>query len=617
MSPISSRMAAGILIVLTGVWQARAVTWQLGSGTWDDSATTHWNPAAVPGTGTVVNLTQSSAPDINITYAATSQTAGPALPGGTYYGDLTVSNATGPTTLYLDGTDSLPANNVFVNTGGTVNISGSGTLYPQYEMYLYGGTVTQSGGTVSLRYYDLNLYPGAGKTATYNLSGGTLQIPGNRALEIGSHNYMADPLGVSVFNLSGTGQIMGQVRVGRNAGGATMLNQTGGSINTTGSRPVFRIRADGAYNLSGGSNWNSNFEMEGGSFTQSNGTFISTYDANICRTPGYTGTATLSGGTMSIRNLVLGGGYDGYMPVFLGGSGNALLSGGTLTLAGGGGIGIYVSHPSAVVPSTLTLKGTTLAGGAEINVFPLGTFQGYGTVGIGAGQPLKNSGRIIADGGGVARTLDFSSYTGTLSNPTDNASNKGWFAVNQGKLLLPSMAVAAGASTKYWGEDTAAEGAGGVPDLVNSVKLDFHGVNAGTLTGSLLATDRADAYRTAVVNSPTTPGMYAMLACWDLGLTNFTAGNVDLTLRYDNAVDLGGRDPNDLKILHYNNSSGQWDILNTTISLANFTAYTTGVTSFSPFALAMLPEPAAGLLLALASGLVALRRGRRSARFAV
>jgi hypothetical protein len=739
--PAAGRNVFVVAVLLLGVTvppALRAATWIGGSGIWDNSDTTHWSPAAVPGTGTVLSLTQSSATAIDITYAATTQTASPSNPAGTYYGALTVSNSGGGiTTLYLDGTDLLPASaNVTVDTGGRVSITG-GTLYADQNFHFNAGEVVQSGGVVQARLYDVNLYPNAaGKTVTYTMSGGTLQVPGGRAIEIGSHNSAADPPGVSNFNLSGTAQIIGQTRVGRATGGPATLTQSGGILNGTGggayplARQYFYIRPSGIYNLSGGFNgmWAlgmsggllnmtggtidafydlemlsgtpvatfsggtatfrglnlntsgtatvnintggtvtiagpsttigggagaatvtlnggiintsggaqplatdvgglldvvagtisgvGNLTLKGGTFRQSDGSVSHSYDTHIGTVPGKSATFELQGGTHTGRNFLLGASYGGTGNPSLGGSGTALLTGGTLSISGSplDTVGIYVSHPSAVVPSTLTLKGTTLAGNAGINVFPLGTFQGYGTVGIGAGRQLNNSGRIIADGDGVDRTLDFTSYSGVLSNPTDNASDKGWFAVNRGKLTLRAVTVPANGSVN-WGESAADTDI----DLINSLRLTSSaGVTAGTLTVSLLADDRSDVATAvaglAALNPPfssDTIGLFDL----DLGTFAFGSGSLTLQARYDHTAISPFFPIGQLGLYLYDGSTwtdvlGSVDPVNYRITSTAISAATFGSGANAGLLAITIPEPGALALLALAAaaGLASRRR---------
>lgn len=731
-------------LLLGGAIRAAAATWVNGTGIWDDDDTTHWSPATVPapaaspGPYTAISLTQSSASAIDVTYAANTATAGPSNPTGTYYGNLTLSNAGGGiTTLYLGGTDLLPANaNVTLDTGGKISIAG-GTLYADQSVTFNAGEVVQSGGVVQTRLYDVNLYPNAvGKTVTYTMSGGTLQIPTatNRAIEIGSHNYAADPPGVSNFNLSGTGQLIGKVNLGRPTGGPATLNQSGGIINGNGSvsypqaRQYFYIRPSGIYYLSGGFNgmWAlgmsggllnmsggaidagydlemlsgtpvatftggtatfrglnlasagtatvnintggtvtltgalntfigggvgtatatlnggvintsgganalvtdigglldvvsgtvsgiGNLTLRGGTFRQSGGSVTHSYDSHIGAVTGKSATFELSGGTHTGRNFLLGASFNG-VSVSAGGGGTALLTGGTLTVNGNpaDSVGIYISHPSDALPSTLTLKGTTLAGNAGINIAPLGTFQGYGTVGIGAGRQLNSSGRIIADGDGIDRTLDFTSYSGTLSNPVDNASDKGWFAVDHGKLVLRAVTVPAAGSVN-WGESAADTD----PDMINSLRItSTAGVTAGTLTAALLADDRSDvAPAVAALAALNPPFSSATAGLFDLDLGTFAFGTGSLTLqaRYDHTAIPPEFPIGQLGLYLYNGTT--WANVLGTVDTVNYRITSAAITSLGSGTNAGLlaitiPEPGALTLLVVAAAGLAARRRR-------
>jgi len=147
----------------------------------------------------------------------------------------------------------------------------------------------------------------------------------------------------------------------------------------------------------------------------------------------------------------------------------------------------------------------------------VGIFNGWGTVAFGG--TLSNSGIIDANGYGIERDLDFSSMSSVLE-PNDNVVGKanGWYAVNKGRLVLPSIAVTAGTNTYNWGEAAADTDI----DMINSARITFNSSLAGTLTGNLLCDGRSD----LPVNN------YLVLGVWNFQNTT-SVSSVQIKVRYD------------------------------------------------------------------------------------
>lgn len=275
-------------------------------------------------------------------------------------------------------------------------------------------------------------------------------------------------------------------------------------------------------------------------------------------------------------------------------------------------IGEYYLGDAAGSTGTFTGSGSLIVGnitnkmdGSAYQRTTYGTFRGWGTVGLTG--TLRNNGYIITDGYGQDRTLNFSSVS-AVANTVDNneykltgdnnfywgRGNTGWFAVNGGKLVLPSITVSTGPGAYNWGEapgDTAI-------DLINSVRVSFADVSsAGSLSIALLAGDRTD----VPAGLPST-----VLSLFDI-TTTATFNNADLTFRYDStALQAAGLHAGHLALLHYNGTA--WDPVSMSLDTANFRLTASGVTSFSMFAL--VPEPAALALLGLGA-LALLKRQRQ------
>lgn len=153
-----------------------------------------------------------------------------------------------------------------------------------------------------------------------------------------------------------------------------------------------------------------------------------------------------------------------------------------------------------------------------------GSVRGWGKVSLRG--VLDQNGQVIADGQGVDRDLDLSSFS-RITNQLDNSpfgERNGWFATNGGRLVLPAQYVRSGNSTVTFGESQ------GDPslDLVNSVRLTLEEVSKpGFAKVSIVSADRADV--------PDAPEGVSFAAIWQTDLSDIVAESVQLTARYDDA----------------------------------------------------------------------------------
>jgi RNA polymerase sigma factor (sigma-70 family) len=244
-----------------------------------------------------------------------------------------------------------------------------------------------------------------------------------------------------------------------------------------------------------------------------------------------------------------------------------------------------------------------------------GVLRGWGK--INRTGTLDVSGKVVADGGGVDRTLDLSSFQ-TVCSDVQNSSlggTNGWYARDHGRLVLPLKAAANGSSLT-WGEDPNQP----VLSLVNSVRLIPKGSDDPPTQLSLLAIDRQDV--------PSLTGLDGLpIGLWKVDAAGVSSALV--SVRYDDVlVDSLGISESAVQLWTY--GDGDWlTVAPATFALDTADHLVSGSASdFSYFAVAVpwngdveqmiatagnerapsVPEPTGLIVLALAGELLVRRR---------
>lgn len=414
--------------------------------------------------------------------------------------------------------------------------------------------------------------------------------------------------GAVQFNLSGSAQLIvdggGATQIGGSSSNA-VFNQTGGTFNNgvTGGQAL-TVATNGTYNLSGGT-LNGNRALT----VNSGGSYVQTGGDGLFQTTGTTtinGNWSLSGGSFQTRDFVLGA------------NASASWTGGNLTMSDSSKGSIQLQGNGA----SWTQGGGTITVNSQGNssnalvVSQSSIFQGYGAVNnVNANGRLVNSGRVIANGGGTDRTLTLSGF-GSVVNTNDNTSNNGWYATNKGKLILPTLSVAASSSVN-WGESTNDT----TIDMVNSLRMTTTaGVTTGNISISLLAPDRTDI--TAPMASLSTLSKGAtVLGLWDFDLTTFAfnTGSMTVTARYDNAAYDAFKTKwgtGTLDMYLYNGT--QWSSVYSSADLTSAWVTSSAITSFGSgansglLAVSVIPEPSTWALFVSALATVTIFRRRRA-----
>lgn len=165
-----------------------------------------------------------------------------------------------------------------------------------------------------------------------------------------------------------------------------------------------------------------------------------------------------------------------------------------------------------------------------------GVIHGWGKVTLTG--PFVQNGRVIADGFGRDRALDFTSVE-FVANTIDNLPGgaNGWFARDGGTLRLPPLRVV-GDGDYTWGESPTDPEL----DLVNSLRLRLHDVSIG---GSILVSLQSPQAGRGATGLPAS----SLLGLWELARGDVKFGSAELTLRYDDvALAMLGGDVSELAL---------------------------------------------------------------------
>jgi len=474
---------------------------------------------------------------------------------------------------------------VKIYNGGTCTVSQVGEV--AYELYLgYGNNNTGTLHVVSgsLDVDDEDIWVGySGGTGHLIQDGGTINLLTSQKYvcfaRTGSHG---------TYDFSG-GNINSSGYIYFGWGGDCEVNMSG---NATFTNHLYRMLVPSAGNSIVDMADQSKIVAEGGLYLGSSGhgQIIIADDASV-----YTSGTRIGDGATGLGELTLtnNGSYHVELKDFSIGYGAG--STGIVNIVGGefvqrltwiktmklgdGGYGI-VNMGNEVVGGVLTNESDGKYGDVVVGTTATsdGIMQGRGTVYFY--RTLDNNGRIIADGYGNENMLDLSRFgTGYthasypnvgITNSINNTTNHGWFAVNQGELLLPDVDVS-GAGSYNWGEFVGDASI----DLVNSVRLTLAD-GLGDLTGKLLAADRSDV----------PAGLENVIGVWSF--SGVTPSSSVLSFRYDDTLAYDKGLSSD-KLAVYQFADGEWSRVTYSVDSVNKIITTTSVSTLSTFAVAAAP----------------------------
>jgi len=360
--------------------------------------------------------------------------------------------------------------------------------------------------------------------------------------------------------------------------GNAVVTQSGGTFTS------------GAVRIGGGS-YTTTYNLDAGQVTTTGGFVVGDVSS------GATVTMNQTGGTLTTNSFALGKTGTTGIYNMTGGTINGIVYGGNFQIgaigSGAGSVKSEFNLGDAVSTGTILMsKDSSLLIDSRNSIL-----RGWGTFDLGgagvasSAARLYNDGVVKADGYGIDRDLDLSQFDHVETYSNINTTTNGWFAVNHGRLLLPSVAVAAGNGSYNWGDDSYFTST----NLVNSFRVTFTGASAGDLTAALLAEDRSDV--------AAHDGL-AFLAVWQIDQMVFTNANV--IFRFDDAMAAElGIDESLLNV--YKLVNGAWVIIPGTVdSFANQISISTD--SFGTFAVgAAVPEPVTLILLGIGAAFLRKR----------
>jgi hypothetical protein len=561
MAKLLKSLALAALVLVAARAQAattRYWTGAAGDGNW--STATNWSSSTVPISGTIADIGTTTSGGVST--ATSTINNGVAAPVSGSLNNLILGDASTDNGTLNVGNGTAGIATLSASTGMIGN-SGVGTLN------------VKSGGSVT---FSSTLHLGQNSTGT-----GTINLYSGGSITLSSFSAgMA--LGYSLGTSSGT------------------INQYGGTFT---DNATLLLRA-GSYSLTGGSlttlsptvsaHSETIADVNTATFTQNgSGTSNSFSGGMNIGYEGGTGTYNLLSGTLKAVNtgVALANIDVGATEYTAGGH-----SSGTFYMGNAAGTGNISGSLGSGSGNTNTAVGMLIRHDAAGS----GTFEGYGTVGLKG--YLTNNGVVRANGyGNDANVLDMSSFTSYFPNSNvggvqyddlhssiittqfNNTGGQGWFAVNNGELILPSLAISAMPNTYYWGGST----------YINSIALAYNGtITPGSVTIDLLAKQRGDV----------PSGLIDPIGIWTVSNSGVSFGSVNAAFRYDDGAAAA---LTALNLYHWDGT--QWDLVSATPDSINDTLTASGLTSFSGvYAIAqgvvLTPEPSTLALLGM--GVVSL-----------
>ena len=466
------------------------------------------------------------------------------------YGNGEIDMAPG-TTLTVHRDVDLNASSWTIRSNHTVTIGGNVTLNN------YAGTVL--------------------RTARLTIDGGTRNIPGDLALgnstAYGYHSYL-------VVTNNGTLNVGGDFLSGYHYANLTTddIDIAPGSMLNISNDFLWRASGNtgvvsgagltvGGSLIMGGSQRHARLAIDGGRLEVDSLIVAASYYSDINR------LLLINNASIGLRRPASGDvvnriGQDGHLEpnestVYLG----TATDPGTIDIEEDGGTGTH----SLVLSRDYPTAGNGIAA--------VMTLTGWGSVDLDG--TLENNGKIIADGYGTDRDLELTNFAAIVQNESHedqvatgfvlkDGSRAGWYAVNGGRLVLPTVTGLTANATVRWGDDVDDVTTVDSNDLVNSVLLDFTNVVGGDLVVSLLSSN----YTAAAVTNPT-----ATIGVWQFEASSFDmgTGTATFTFRYDDPLaQARGLTEANLKVWRYDgfwkDASGSVDTDTKTVTSRPLTA---------------------------------------------
>jgi fibronectin-binding autotransporter adhesin len=450
------------------------------------------------------------------------RTSGSTVADGGSTGVLDIS---GTGTLNLTGTEELIGSNWLASTGlvqgngtinqtgGTVNVANTATLY----LTGYGqGVYNLDGGTLNIGGASLvGVYNGAPETGTYqfNMGGGTLAISGSDLTTSVNMNLVAGTY--STINTNGLNATL--------TGNVTNDSGNDGGLFKTGA---------GNLTLAGAGNVISSFLIGTGTVTQGTGSSLTAYELAVGTGTGANATYDLTGGSIDMLNAggsipVLSGGTASTFRVGdFGGTGVFNQSGGDLAINGSfnignqGGNGIYnISGGTLELEDGLYSLGRSTKTAASTGVMNI-SGAGDVTVSGGTGSDFILGDRDITGGNGTGTvnqtggTFTFDAGTALFLGGygTGNAYNLDAGTLQIGGNSLQGLYTGEGASSGSYAFNLG----GGTIQAIGSDVTTSVNMTLVSGTTSTFDTNGLNATFSGTLNGP---GTFSKIGAGDLTLT--------------------------------------------------------------------------------------------------